>query len=91
MEIIKKYHRLLLTLGIVFQIFVSLVAYHPDLRAFVLAGKFIIGERFSPFTIMSPSSLQPIRSRKSMATISLSIHPSLILFRPASMLLSRVS
>lgn len=41
MEIIKKYHKLLLVLGIAFQIFVSVITYHPDLRAFVLASKFI--------------------------------------------------
>lgn len=40
-NLLKKYFLPLVIIGIVIQIFLSLVTYHPDLRAFVLASKFI--------------------------------------------------
>jgi len=41
MEIIKKNFKTLLVVGIVLQVFISIITYHPDIRAFVLASKFI--------------------------------------------------
>lgn len=38
---LKKYFKVLLIVGIAFQILLAVITYHPDLRAFVLASKFI--------------------------------------------------
>lgn len=41
MEFIKRHFKGLIALGITFQLILSVITYHPDLRAFVLASKFI--------------------------------------------------
>ena len=37
----EKYYKWLIGLGILLHLVIALVTYHPDLRAFILAGKFI--------------------------------------------------
>jgi len=83
MEFVKKHHKLLLVLGIVFQIFISLITYHPDLRAFVLASKFINqGELFTFYDHVSklPTS-DPI---KKIYGDDIFIYPPLSYLIPAS-------
>jgi hypothetical protein len=83
MEILKKYHKLLLALGIVFQILVSLITYHPDIRAFALAGKFINGGEIFTFYdhVSKLPSTDPI---KQIYGDDIFIYPPLAYLIPAS-------
>ena len=83
MEFFNKHHKLLLVLGITFQILISVITYHPDLRAFVLASKFINqGEVFTFYDHVS--KLPPDDQIKKIYGDDIFIYPPLAYLIPAT-------